>query len=801
MSRQDNSKPGISSSKSRDDLYEKIKSYWTDEIQSMLDAMVDGIDNIDDWLLTAQESEHLVKQVADKKGSIKSSFAFQIRKNLNDFKNMRRTRSHREMALGWRGTDSIAREGPEQNPELESIIKQYGDEYEETNESLFQKLQICVDRSGVEERENPVSVKNLCFSFRNSIDNLTLGTKYEAALYRFFASKMLSRLAVRYQNIDELLAKQGFSLDSESSSGPGGETDSSKNPIPREYKARNKSSKNLNSINPPALISIARSHEFLKLLHEYKINTQFASSQCNSIFTDLKKKLATLKITEIDKEVDHVSFLFNFVFSNKKLPNEIKTQLSRLQTFILMSAINDPGFLSRSSNPAHLLLDTVVKREIDLVESGRGEQTGMLSLKSGIDQLINSPAITSKSYAELLKNYQTNKGDLLKQIKDNRQKEKIGAEQMLKKSEEDRLIQIKIERRKKIEEEVRLKRIENERLKKSEEEKRMKLMEVERLQKKIKQQENLKKQKREAELKSRASQTAKIKRLVQSKVDEITIPLLALRKSFILFEKVWSPLLFQIALADGTKSPIWVKTLRMVRNQVWALIPKTTVEELQKLVATQSHISNSLMRGMRSLKLSNSLQKSLAEYLRLEHEEVVNQSKRKIKLIKNKASAEKASQLSRNKAAAGKTDDNELHIDDSDDTCITESKDKIINDIEEFAESMQTGVYQLSSEMMQALKSVIPGQKNDQPGATEADNIMKGDWAEMKQGSERIMAKLTWRSSDSSLYIFVDGNGNRVREIDGETLNSEIKSGLIKPVKSGSLESTSSFSVVKSPES
>ena len=767
MSKQDNSNPDISSPKSRDDLYEKIKSYWTEEIQSMLDTMLDGIKNIDDWLLTAQESEHLVKQIDDKKGSIKSSFAFQLRKNLNDFKNMRRTRSHREMALGWRGTDSIAREGPEQNPELESIIKQYGDEYEEINESLFHKLQICINRSGVEERENPVSVKNLCFSFRNSIDNLSLDTKYEAALYRFFASKMLSRLSVRYQNIDELLAKQGVTLDSGSSPGAGGETESSKNPVPREFKARSESSKNLSSINPPASIAIARSHEFLKLLHEYKNNTQLASSQCNSIFTDLKKKLAALKINEIDKEVDHVAFLFDFVFSNKKLPNEIKTQLSRLQTFVLMSAINDHGFLSRSGNPAHLLLDTVVKTEVELVESGRAEQTGKLSLKNGIDQLINCPAITSKSYAELLENYQTNKGDLQKQIKDNRQKEKNGAEQKMKKSEE---------------------------------EKRLKLMEVERLQKKIKQQENLKKQKRETELKLRTSQTAKIKRLVQSKVDEITIPLLALKKPFILFEKVWSPLLFQIALADGTKSPIWGKTLRMVRNQVWALIPKTTIEELQKLVATQSHISNSLVRGMRSLKLSNSLQKSLAEYLRLEHEEVVNQSKRKIKLINKRTSAEKATQLSRQKAAAGKPDAKDLHIDDSDDTNITESKDVIINDIEEFAESMQTGVYQLSSEMMQALKSVVPGQKNDQSGVTEADNIMKGDWAEMKQGSERIMAKLTWRSSDSSLYIFVDGNGNRVREIDGETLNSEIKSGLIKPVKSGSLASTSSFSTVKSPK-
>jgi len=776
MTRQDNSIPGISSSKSRDDLYEKIKSYWTEEIQSMLDALADGVKDIDDWLLTAKESEYLVKQVSDKKGSIKSSFAFQLRKNLNDFKNMRRTRSHREMALGWRGTDSIAREGPDQNPELESIIKQYDDEYYEINETLFQKLQICVNRSGVEERENPISVKNLCFSFRNSIDNLSLDTKYEAALYRFFASNLLSKLASRYQNIDELLAKQGIVLAPDASSGVGKDTGSKKIPVPREYRGRSKSSKNLSEIKPPASITVSRSHEFLNLLHGYKRATQFASSQCNNIFTDLKKKLAALNITEIDKEVDHISFLFNFIFSNKKLPDEIKTQLARLQTYVLMSAINDHGFLSRSNNPVHLFLNSVVKREVELVESGRSGQTGIRVLESGIDKLIKSPVITSKSYAELLKHYQDNKAE--------QRKEETSAESHLMKSEEQ---------------------------------KRLKQLEIVRLQKKIKQQENLKKlreealnkQKRATELKLKAGQAAKIKRLVQSKVDEITIPLLALKKSFILFDKVWSPLLLQIALADGTKSSIWGKTLRMVRNQVWSLIPKTTVEELQKLIATQSHITNSLVRGMRSLKLSNSLQKSLAEYLRLEHEEIVNQSKHKIRAIKNKASAKTvlAGKLSHPadkkqvvKPAPGTHDSKDLIIEDLDDTNIKDSKDMIIDDIEDFSQSMQTGVYQLSSEMMQALKAVIPGQKGNYTGVTEADMIKQGDWMEIKQGSERIMSKLTWRSSDSSLYIFVDGNGNRVREVDGETLNNEVKSGSMKPVKSSSVEATSSFNVAKSPK-
>jgi len=953
------------------------------EIQGMLDSMIDGVKDINDWLLTAKEIDHLARQVTDKKGGIKSSFSFQLRKNLNDFKNMRRTRSHRDMAQGWRGTDSIAREGPEQNPEMKSIIKQYGDEYSDINETLFQRLQICVNRSNAEEKENPLNVLNLCFSFRNAIDNLNLETKYEAALYRYFASKVLSELAPQYRKIDDLLAKQGILLDSvsaDSAPGDARDTDSKANPVPKEFKAKSKSSENLSEQKPPESITISRSSELLSLLHEHKNNTQFASSRLNNIFPDLKEKLSTLKISDIDKELELVSILFNFVFSNKELPDEIKAQLGRLQIYFLMSAINETGFLTQSSNPAHLLLDTVVENEVELVDTGRSGQTGNQVLTRGIDQLIDSQNVTFKSYSEILKQYQNHidglkqkirdeelkdkfdeenrlkevkeadrlkeakeaerlkkaedaerlkkiDEDRLKKIADEQRLKKAEEEERLKKIEEDRLKKIVDEQRlkktkeeerlkkieevrlkkiadeqrlkktkeeerlKKIEEirlkkitdeqrskkteeeerlkkieEVRLKKIEKERLKRIEEETRLKRIDEDNRLKKIKQQERLKqareealkKQKHEKELKLKVDQTVRMKRLVKSTIEEITIPLLALNKPFILYDKVWSPLLLQIALTDGIKSSIWEKTLRMVRSQVWSIIPKSTKGDLQKLITIRPHISNSLVRGMRSLKLSSSLQKSLVEFIRLEYEEVIKQSKQKIKTARKNKSAKLTKQPPRqntvavkpihpdNKKLAAKsvvsnddseftfihdskdlrfydaenagthdsedlviddsddlvTDDSDnLVINDSEDTIIEGSEDMIIEDIEDFSASMETGIYQLSSEMLQALNSVKPGDNKSKTGDTEADKIKKGDWAEIKQGSTKIMAKLTWRAADSSLFIFVDDSGKRIKEIDGTTLNGEIQSGSMKLIKSSSLASTSCrFSVISRPK-
>ena len=888
MSRQDNSSSDKSSSKTQVDLYEKAKDLWTQEIQGQLDNMIDGVNDISDWLLTAKEIDHLAKQVSNKKGSIKSSFAFQLRKNLNDFKNMRRTRSHKDMAQGWRGTDSLAREGAAQNPELKSIIKQYSEEYFDINATLFQRLQVCVSRSGVEEKENPVSVQNLCFSFRNSIDSLNLETKYEAALFRYYASKILSNLTLQYGKIDDLLVKHGILLDSNpTGSTPeiSQEANSKKSPVPKEFKAKNKNPKNLSELKPPESIVISRNFELLSLLQEYKKNTQLASSRFTNVFTDLKQKLISLKLTNIDKEVDHVSFLFNFVFSNKDLPDAIKAQLARLQIYVLLSAMNETGFLDNSSNPAHLLIDSVIGGEVDLTESGRIAQSGNQVLKNGIDRMIKSPAVTLKSYTELLNQYQKHIDGLQKQAQSEELKEKLdeenrlkqienarlekdaekqrlkiieearlkkaAEEQQLKKTKEQQRLKIIEEARlkkateeqqlKKTEEQQRLKKIEGARLKRVAEEQRLKQIEENKRLKELEEQERLKKdreeelkkQKRENELKVKAEQAVKFKRLVRSTIEEITIPLLALNKSFILFDKVWSPLLLQIALSDGIKSSIWEKTVRMVRSQVWSLIPKSTAKDLQTLIAIRPHISNSLVRGMHSLKLSNSLQKSLSEYLRLEYEEVIRQSNLNIGTASNRIAANAAKHPLRPLAVTNKpgdTDNNkpgakstaskddsedslihnsedlrfydshnafnddseDLVIDDADDliiedssedTIVEGSEDMIIDDIENFSASMQTGIYQLSSEMLLALNSVTPVGNKKKAGTSTADSIKKGDWVEIKQGSKRIMAKLSWRAADNSLFIFVDDGGKRVREIDGTTLNGEIESGSMKPVK------------------
>jgi hypothetical protein len=270
-----------------------------------------------------------------------------------------------------------------------------------------------------------------------------------------------------------------------------------------------------------------------------------------------------------------------------------------------------------------------------------------------------------------------------------------------------------------------------------------------------------------------AAEVTKTTQIVQAMMREITVPLQALNKPSILFDKVWSPLLLQIVLTDGLKSTAFIKTVQMAKTQVWSLVPKSTEKDQQKLLATLPHVSKSLVRGMHSLKLSQELQKSLNGYLKLEQKEVVQQGNNNIKSSKaGKKSTSKATPTS--KPATSTT---------------ASSEEKMIDEIDDFSSLMKTGIYQLTDEMREALNPDNEKDEIQKPVESAADKLKLGDWVEIKLDQSIELAKLTWRSEDNSLFIFVDRSGNRVKEIDGTLLNYEVETGTIALVGSTAVSS------------
>jgi hypothetical protein len=225
---------------------------------------------------------------------------------------------------------------------------------------------------------------------------------------------------------------------------------------------------------------------------------------------------------------------------------------------------------------------------------------------------------------------------------------------------------------------------------------------------------------------------------------EITQPLRIQKTPLFLFEKVWLPLLVQIALKVGMDSDPWHTTIAMVKKQVWSLIPKNSPEEQAELMEVLPVVAHSLHRAMRSLKLDEKLQLSLRNYMKLEQQNVAEESARNVIQAKRKTSSLSAQSFASEE------------------------------DTTEFDEMMQTGVFQIPEDTLSALKAIKPEapKKIDQVAA-----LAIGDWLNIGRDNARKLAKLAWKSEDSSLFIFVDRDGKRISEVDATTLGHQFESG------------------------
>ncbi len=148
---------------------------------------------------------------------------------------------------------------------------------------------------------------------------------------------------------------------------------------------------------------------------------------------------------------------------------------------------------------------------------------------------------------------------------------------------------------------------------------------------------------------------------------------------------------------------------------------------------------------MRSLKLAEPLQQSLRDYLKLEQQDVVEKT------------AHNISEKKRRSRPLG-----------------AQSFDREKEDTTEFDAMMQTGVFQVSPDMIEALNSV----KSQPPKKLNQVNTLNtGDWLTIKQDGKSILAKLAWKAEDSNLFIFVDRDGKRVGEFNAEDLAKKFESG------------------------
>ena len=638
-----------SDSTSGQDAFAEVASVSKKLISDMLVRMIECANDYQDWSLSEEDGARVSKLIKHKQRIICSSFSFQLKRHFADFKAADGSQAQQRSLHDWQRLGLSGANDKTEITALEEITTRYGEAFTEFDRCILKRLQACVKRSRANRYENPLQVKQLCESFRYALDSLNLEVNYKLALYQLFADRFIESLGPLYRHIDQLLLERGM--------------------LPEMAAAciHLRNPDGLSESEPPSTLRLNQSACLLVLLQQYKEKSRSSASRLQNYFPELKQRFASYGLDSYHEQFDQLNLIFKLIFEDEDLPLPVKQQLARLQIYVFITAIQEDGFLRRSSNPARRLLDGIIGSEVEITRSGNSEFSGVRFIREHIDNMTSLQFITVDHYTEMLEGYQ-------RYVKEN---------------------ETAIRRQRKTE------------------------------------------------------ATRKVLPLVKERLDEITQPLRLQGTPLILFEKVWLPLLVQIALKVGMDSDHWHKTIAMVIKQVWSLIPKTRPEEQAELIEVLPIVAHSLHRAMRSLKLAESLQQSLRDYLKLEQQNVAEQSARNIIEAKRKTRSLSAQSFAPE------------------------------DDSAEFDEMMQTGVFQIPADTLSALKAVKA--EATRPDASnkinQVETLSVGDWLKLKQGQEHKLVKIAWKSEDSTLFIFVDRDGKRVCEVDATTLAQYFESG------------------------
>ena len=631
-------------STSGQDTFAEVASVSKKLISEMLVRMIESADDYRNWNLSKQDGAQLVKLIKHKQRIFCSAFAFQLKQHFTEFKAADGSQSQKHSLHDWQRLGLSGNDDKAEIAELEAITTLYGEAFKEFDRCILKRLQACTRRSRANLYENPLQVKRLCESFRYALDSLKLEVDDRLALHKLFADRFIESLGPLYRHIDQLLFERGI--------------------LPDMAMARIqlRSIDGLSESETPSTLQLNQSACLLVLLQQYKEKSRVSASRFQNYFPELKHRFASYGLDTYHKQIDQLDQIFKLIFEDEDLPLPVKQQLARLQIYVFITAIQEDGFLRRSSNPARRLLDTIISSEVEIARGGTTEFSGVRFIREHIDSMANLQFITVDHYTEMLEEYQ-------RYLKEN---------------------ETSIRRKRKTE------------------------------------------------------ATRKVLPLVKERLADITQPLRIQETPLFLFEKVWLPLLVQIALKIGMDSDPWHKTIAMVKKQVWSLIPKTSPEEQAELIEVLPVVAHSLHRAMRSLKLAEELQLSLRDYLKLEQQNVAEETARNVIQAKRKTRSLSAQSF--------------VPEDDSTD----------------FDEMMRTGIFQIPDDTLSDLKPIKPKapKKIDQVAA-----LAIGDWLNIGRGNASKLAKLAWKSEDSSLFIFVDRDGKRVSEVDATTLAHQFESG------------------------
>ncbi len=288
--------------------------------------------------------------------------------------------------------------------------------------ALLKRFSVLASGTKLKSDHNPIGPYVIVNSFANSIRNLELDIHINLIVYKLFERNVMSQLNRVYNNINDILARQGIipeiqynvgsnrsgaspathfnsqttapkteELDSQQSSTENQQQQLESNNITNQnisdenyqlisklFKQNENASANQNSNNsvPIANIDLNSMLNALSILQTDLINKAKIENSDTKSPTEIKQELLD-QLHALDEEskekvvrkkdedtIDLVGMLFQFIVDDRDLPAEIQVILARLQIPYLKIALEDKNLFADKTHPARVLLDKLSRASV-----------------------------------------------------------------------------------------------------------------------------------------------------------------------------------------------------------------------------------------------------------------------------------------------------------------------------------------------------------------------------------------------------------------------------------------------------
>jgi len=675
-----------------------------------------------------------------------------------------------------------------------NMISRARPRFEDELFAVSERMKLVLKRKDLGEDENPLDPRAICESFHNASELLDTDIQVKLILYKLFERYVINNLGHFYQEVNELFAEKNIL--------PGFKADQERMKQTTRFMA-NRIKKNPQQTNSDA--GVAESGENLfAALQQVMAGTafspsrtpaepdslpgatsgipmmapggesQFAAGNFVSALTELQttnyanqptvaidpqslraatqQQLVTFREqnqAQINRNesqtIDVVSMLFDFFFDDEALPAPIKVLIGRLQIPMLKVAIIDKDFFNQKKHPARKLLDSISRASLGWSDNHGNEQALIDKTEEIVNFLIgefdDDIGVFEKAYASF-ENFV--------------QRESKASEKTI---------------------------------------------------------EALQQQEQEKDLQIQAARNA-----AEALISKLTRNRELGFEVIDFLETTWSSVLFNTYLSLGESSNHWRNLKRISTTFVWTLVPKHSEEERLRIIKTIPPLLRALSKGMELVNIKTDVQNRIFQVLASEHARIVKlTSKNIVTRVDDQtvwpedggaaafANAQgidpgAAPDIEFTSAQDGDVDFVENAEDDDSITVIDlTSTNDVIDELNLFTAKVKQGEITIDEEIV--MESTDDNDfdlvEEGEDHLARAQALEIGDWVEFTDSDLKVMAaRLSWKSNVTNKLVFVNRQGQKVRNLTFNGLAMEFRSGRASCVESSSVFDRAIYSIM-----